>query len=112
MFKAVHSSRVSPELCRRSLEASRDTVLLDRVCFFISRQTDDEQITSLCGAQTSHWVITINGKINVWKCKVIFPTDTLQQKIQITDLKLLLAAENTCVLIILATTVYVFFNLI
>ncbi len=23
----------------------------------------------------------------IWKCKLIFPTDTLQQKIEITDLK-------------------------
>ncbi len=52
-----------------------------------SRQTDDDQIRSLCGAQQSHWIITINGKMNVWKCKLIFPTDTLQQKIEITDLK-------------------------
>ncbi len=55
--------------------------------------------------QKSHWIITINGKINVWKCKLIFSTDTLQQKIEITDLKPFLAAENTSVLIILATTV-------
>ncbi len=27
------------------------------------------------------------AKINVWKCKLIFPIDTLQQKIEITDLK-------------------------
>ncbi len=45
--------------------------------------------------------------MNVWKCKLIFPTDTLQQKIEITDLKKKLAGENTAVLIILATTVYV-----
>ncbi len=37
---------------------------------------------SLC-KQKSHWIITINGKINVWKCKPIFPTDTLQQKTDI-----------------------------
>ncbi len=43
--------------------------------------------------------------MNVWKCKLIFPTDTLQQKIEITNLKPLLAGENTSVLIILATTV-------
>ncbi len=43
--------------------------------------------------------------MNVWKCKLIFPTDTLQQKIEITDLKPFLAGENTSVLIILATTV-------
>ncbi len=42
--------------------------------------------------------------MNVWKCK-LFPTDTLQQKIEITDLKPFLAGENTSVLIILATTV-------
>ncbi len=44
--------------------------------------------------------------MNVWKCKLIFPIDTLQQKIEITDLKPFLAAENTSVLIILTTTVY------
>ncbi len=43
--------------------------------------------------------------MKVWKCKLIFPTDTLQQKIEITDLKPFLAAENTSVLIILATAV-------
>ncbi len=46
--------------------------------------------------------------MNVWKYYLIFPTDTLQQKIEITDLNPFLAAENTSVLIILATTVYVF----
>ncbi len=41
--------------------------------------------------QQSHWIITINDKINVisliliWY--LIFPTDTLQQNIEITDLK-------------------------
>ncbi len=45
--------------------------------------------------------------MNVWKCKLIFPTDTLQQKIEITDLKPFLAAENTSVLIILSITVCV-----
>ncbi len=38
--------------------------------------------------------------------KTDFPTDTLQQKIQITDLKEFFAGENTSVLIVLATTVY------
>ncbi len=33
--------------------------------------------------------------MNVWKCKLIFPTDTLQQKIEITALKTFLASENT-----------------
>ena len=97
-----------------------DTVLLDWVClslfcFFMSLQTDwwwSDQI-SVFSKQKSHWIITINGKMNVWKCKLIFPTDTLQQKIEITDLKPFLAAKNTSVLIILATTVVqkgVFYN--
>ncbi len=43
----------------------------------------------------------MNGKMNVCKCKLIFPTDTRQQKIEITDFKIFL---NTSVLIILATT--------
>ncbi len=56
------------------------------------RQTDDDQIRSLCGALAairpkSHWIITINGQINVCKCKLIFPTDTLEQNIEMTDLK-------------------------
>ncbi len=45
--------------------------------------------------------------MNVWKCKLIFPTDTLQQKIEITDLKQFLDHENNSVLIILDTTVYI-----
>ncbi len=61
---------------------------------------------SLC-KQITHWIITINGKMNVWKCKLIFPTDTLQQKIEITDLKQFLDHENNSVLIILDTTVYI-----
>ncbi len=43
--------------------------------------------------------------MNVWKYKLIFPTETLQQNIVIPDFKLFLAGENTSVLIILATTV-------
>ncbi len=45
--------------------------------------------------------------MHVWKCKLIFPPDTLQQKIEITDLTPFLAAENTSALIILACTVCV-----
>ncbi len=45
--------------------------------------------------------------MNVWKCKLIFPTCTQQQNIEITDLKqFFLAAENTSVLISLAPTVF------
>ncbi len=63
-----------------------------------------------------HWLLSdknltgllqLMAKIYVWKCKLIFPTDTLQQKIEITDLKPFLAAEHTSVLIILATTEYI-----
>ncbi len=43
--------------------------------------------------------------MNVWKYKLIFPTNTLQQKIEITDLKPFLAAGNTSALIILGTAV-------
>ncbi len=50
----------------------------------------------------SHWIVTINAKMHVWKCKLIFPTDTLQQKIEVTDLKPFLAAEDTSVVIISA----------
>ncbi len=96
------------------------TVLLDLLCvslfcFFMSFRTDWMMVRSdlcvellsdsLC-KQKSHWIITINGKMNVWKCKLIFNTDTLQQKIEITDLKPFLSGENTSILIILATTVY------
>ncbi len=60
-------------------------------------------LDSLC-KHKSHRIITINGKRNVWKCKLIFPTDRLLQKIEITDLNHFLAAENTF-LIVLAITV-------
>jgi len=48
-------------------------------------------------------------RTNVWKCKLIFPTDTpfLQQKIEITDSKNFLAAENISFLTILAKCVCV-----
>ncbi len=59
---------------------------------------------SLCTLK-SHWIITINCKINVWKCKLIFPTETLQQNIEITDLNPFLTGINTGVLIILGATV-------
>ncbi len=52
-------------------------------------------LDSLC-KQKSYCIITINDKINVWKCKLIFPTDSLQQKIDKTDLNNFLAGENTC----------------
>ncbi len=46
--------------------------------------------------------------MNVCKCKLIFPTDTLQQKIEITDLKkYIFSWWNTSVLTILATTIYI-----
>ncbi len=83
------------------------TVLLDWVClslfcFFMWFQTDWMIVRSdlcvehwllsdsLC-KQKSHWIITINGKSNVWKCKLIFPTDTLQRKITGILMKILMA---------------------
>ncbi len=105
------------------------TVLLDLVCLslFCAFQRDWMMMMmmmrsdlfvenwllsdTLC-KQQSHWIITINGQMNVCKCKMIFPTDTLQQKIDITDLKLFLAGENTSVLIMLATTVYIYIYII
>ncbi len=90
-------------------------ILSVSVCslFVIPDRLDEDEMRSLCGAlavvrQKSHWIIIVNVKMNVWKCKckLIFPTDTLQQNIEITDLKPFLDGENTSVLIILATTVY------
>ncbi len=60
---------------------------------------------SLC-KQKSYWIITINGKNNVWKCKLLFPADTLQQKIEITDLKPFFVGENTSGPRLLHSTVY------
>ncbi len=76
-------------------------------CFFMSFQTDWMMIRSdLCVEQTKiTGLLQLMTKINVWKLKLIFPTDTLQQKIEITDLKAFLAVDNTIVLIILSTTV-------
>ncbi len=63
------------------------TVRLGLVCHVITDGLDDGEIRSLCGAGScpSHWIITINDKMNVWKYKLIY--DTLQQKIEITDFK-------------------------
>ncbi len=83
------------------------TVLLDSVFVLFLHiipdrpDDDDDEIRSLCGA-----LAVVRLLMNVWKCKVIFPTDTLQQKIHITDLNPFLAGENTPVLIMMATTVY------
>jgi len=62
----------------------------------ITDRLDGGEIRSPCGSyrllsdslciQKSHWIITrINGKMNVWKCILIFHTNT--QNIQITGLK-------------------------
>ncbi len=47
------------------------------------------------------------AKNNVWKCKLLFPTDTLQQKIEITDLKPFFVGENTSGLRLLHSSVCV-----
>ncbi len=64
-------------------------------------ETDLLDLVSVCSVSSyvipdrleSHWIITINGKMSVWKCKLIFPTGTLQQKTEITDLKPFLAMK-------------------
>ncbi len=69
---------------------------------------EDEEIRS----RVEHWLLSdkyLTGLLqlmDVWKCKMIFPTGTQQQNIEITDLKPFLAGENTSVPIILTTTVY------
>ncbi len=60
---------------------------------------------SLC-KQKSYW---INGKNNVCKCKLLFSTDTLQQKIEITDLKPFFVGENTSGLRLLHSSVCMLF---
>jgi len=65
----------------------------------IPERLDDDQIRS----QKSHSIITINGLINVWKCKLIFHRNTLQQKIQTADLKPFFIWRKTSALIILAS---------
>ncbi len=42
--------------------------------------------------------------MNVCKCKLIFPTDTLKQKIEITDFKAVFVGENTSGLGLLHST--------
>ncbi len=96
-----------------------DSVFLSLFCFFMFFQTDWMTVRSdlcvehwllsdsLC-KQKSHWIITINGKNNVWKCKLIFPADTLQKKIEITDFKPFFVGENTCGLRLLHSTVHIY----
>ncbi len=53
----------------------------------IPDRLDDDEFRSLCGAlaavrQKPHWIIRINDKMKVWECKLIFPTDSLQQYIR------------------------------
>ncbi len=63
-------------------------------------------IRTLFSAAKNGLKSVISLLLNVWKCKIIFPTDTLQQKIETTDLKLFLAAENTSTVIILASALF------
>ncbi len=94
---------------RRFLEASRRlrhsssgfNLSVCSVSSCHSRQTDDNQMSvlsdSLC-KQKFHLIITIYRKMNVWKCKLIFTTDTLQKKIEITDFNpfLILVYNHFC----------------
>jgi len=81
---------------------SNTAVLLNLVsvflCFFmhhrLTRWWWDQMV---CGSyrllciHKSYWIITINGKINVWKCKLIY---TLLTQQKITCLKPFLVCEN------------------
>ncbi len=69
-----------------------------------------DRLMMMIRSQKSDCIIIINGQINVWKCKRMFPSDILQQKIEITDLTPCLALENTSVLIMLATAVFNIFS--
>ncbi len=78
------STEALQEVSRSVLETLAQFFWSQFVLFLHVLQTDwwrSDQISE------SHWNITINGQMNVWKYKLIFPTDTLQQNIEITDLK-------------------------
>ncbi len=97
----MHLSRVSqalPEGFHSSSGFSVSQFLL--FLHVVPDRLDEDQIRSLCGVQNLTALLQLMANINVWKCKRIFPTDTLQQKREITDFKPFLAAENTSVLII------------
>ncbi len=49
--------------------------------------------------------------MKVWNCKPIFTTDTLQQKIEIIDLKPALAGENTSLRVNFAIPVYLYMHI-
>ncbi len=71
LLPSVHLSRVFQELCRRFLEASwrhgSSGLSLSQFVLFLHVIPDRLMIIrSLCGAIKPHWIITINGKMNVW----------------------------------------------
>ncbi len=83
MNRSIHYTRIARRL---RLSLSQFVLFLH----VIPDRLDDDQIRSPCGAltvirQKYHWIIKVNGKMNVWIFKLIFPTDTQQQKIEITD---------------------------
>ncbi len=113
LLPSVHFAGRFLEASWRRFPSSSGLSLSQFVLFLhvIPDRLDHDQISE------EHWLSDKNltwlwksGKIHFWKCKLIFPTDTLQQKIEITDLKHFEAGENTSVLIILATTVIVCFT--
>jgi len=63
-------------------ESTVAAVLLDLVylSFFTVSSCNHRQNIPTVVRQKSHWIIIINDKRNVWKCKLIFPIDTLLQK--------------------------------
>lgn len=45
---------------------------------YVFQMTCKPLLPSPC-AYKNHWIITISSKWNIWKCKLLFPTDKLQQ---------------------------------
>ncbi len=99
------------------------TVLLDLVClslfcYFMSFQRDwwwSDQISvwstgccqTPCADNNLTALLQLMTKIMFGNVNLIFPTDTLPQKIEITDLKPFFVGENTSGLRLLHSTVYI-----
>ncbi len=68
--------------------------------------------------QKYHWIITINGKRNVWKCKFIFPTDNNTKKDRNNWYKtLFVGGENTnglrfCTIVYIYIYIYIYIRVI
>ncbi len=91
---------IFPEASWRRCHTSSGFTLSRFVLFLhvIPDRLDDDQIRSLCGARAvaklpSSKNLTGMG-VNVWKCKLIFSTDTKDRNKEITDLKLFFSKKR------------------